>query len=341
MLAAPASGEEGKADLMLLGERIIKTAQARLNAKVGTENLACLTNAGWVEYGGMGTRTLYDVFYNKARISLGKGNLLPLHSAYDEDLWFAFVLKKSPTNLLMTYVTINDGSIRATEPLNVYVDKHQSFKAFEDSFGNKAFPLVTLANGWAQGIPEEVMTAALFHGHYCAGVFSGYFTTRFIRRHAPLRDNEEYIYVGIPGYCQDDLIINSLNLTPGKNNHLTMQYPWYRPWKTAEAVYSGLSGIVIAFDAVKNAGRAYLLRFDWHEDDFKKYINEPDLKIDWKTEPWLHNWYNAFFMEHLQEPDYFVSVVKVKNLENRRDLGSLVRLGANPLKEILGEDESW
>ena len=324
-----------------LGKQAITSAFSGLNAKLQDTNMACLTNAGYVKYNGRSTRSLYDVISQNTAISLGKGNLLPVHTRWNETIWFAFVHKKSEKELLLTYITPNKHGISSTKPINVYVDKNQSFKIFKEVLGTKAFSIVTFANGWADGVPETLINSALFHDHLCCGVFSGYFTVNFIKKHIALKEKEKYIYIGAPAWCQDDYIITHLNLTPGKGGYHTMKYPWYRPWKTSEKVYEKLGGIIIRFDDIIHMGQACLLCFDWREDDFKQFVEMPDLKLDWKGQPWLHVWYNKFFLKHLDRPENFVSVLKIKELKNQNDLNRLIKMGTNPLEEILGQDKLW
>ena len=46
-------------------------------------------------------------------------------------------------------------------------------------------------------------------------------------------------------------------------------------------------------------------------------------------------------MEHLDDPEFFVSVIKVQDLKDQNDLNRLIKLGANPLETLLGPDDSW
>jgi len=324
-----------------LGEEVLKSAYTELKAPFTDTNIACLTNAGYVKYRGQSTRMLYDVFSEKAGISHGKANLLPVHASPEDALWFAFVRKNSAKELLMVYVSLDEQGIHATEAINIYADKHWSFKPVEDVVGGKAFSIITIANGWAGDIPKDMIYGSLFHDHFCCGVATGYFTVRFIQRHIPLRNAEKYTYIGAPAWCQDDYIINYLNLTPGKHGYYAMQYPWNRPWKTSEQSYDKLGGIIIAFDHIAGKGKAYLLRFDWREDDFRKFVGEPGLKLDWKDQPWLHVWYNKFFFKNSERIEDFVSVLKDRELRSKEDFNRMVGLGANPLQEILGEDKTW
>ncbi len=94
----PVQGKERTVEK--LGAEVVKAAFAELKASKGkAADLACLTNAGYVRYQGESTRILYDVLQKRGKISLGKGNLLPVHTGPNEPLWFAFVYKKSPTGV--------------------------------------------------------------------------------------------------------------------------------------------------------------------------------------------------------------------------------------------------
>ena len=327
-------------DIESLGKRIVLDALDKLDVKP-EEPQACFTNAGYAMHNKEATIILYDVISKLSPISIGKGNLLPVHSGCDESLWFAFVTKKDDDKLMMTLATMTDHSYRLTDPINVRVNWGQDYKAFNKILGTKTFSLVGLANGWADQIPAELMQGALFHDHLCCGVFSGYFTVRFILENLPLSEGDNYTYIGAPAWCQDDYIMRQLNLTPGKHGYYTMGYPWSRPWKSGGKVYDKLGGIIIRYNKKKNIGTAYLLRFDWQENEFAKYIGRPDYKVNWKGASWLHVLYNRFFVEHLEEPKFFVTVLKEKKLTGQQDLEKLTNMGANPLTEFLGPDEEW
>ena len=336
-----ATAQQDLPDLESLGSRAVRAAFLQLKIDGKTGDLACLTNAGWTRYNGRSTRPLYDVLASAAGTTLGKSNLLSVHTSVDTPLWFVFAHKRSSGELIATDVRIDGADVKAIEPVNIRIKKHQSFEPFKKVFGERAFSVVTLLNAWADGTPDEILHAAAFHDHYCVGVASGHFTVEYVRKHLPLGKGQRYTYVGSPGYCQDDFIVNALNLTPGKGNYVTMKYPWYRPWKASGQSYANLSGIVIRYCNKQKAGSASVLQFDWREDDFKRFIGEPELQIEWHEMPWLHVLYNRFFMQHLQEPEYFVSLLKAKELKSERDYQALVRLGANPLAELLGPDPTW
>ncbi|EMS81338.1 FmdE family protein [Desulfotignum phosphitoxidans] len=301
----------------------------------------CLTNAGSALLDNQSCGILLDVFSGESGVSLGQGSLLTVHRAWGEPPWAAFVSQPSPKELNMVLVRITAQGPDLKGPLNVWVDKETDFTPFYEILGKEAFSLVTLANGWADKVPPQVLFGSLFHDHLCCGVFTGYFTSRYILEQFPLTEGQGYIYIGTPAWCQDDLIMNMLNLTPGKHGYVTMAYPWSRPWKTADAVYNNLGGIVVRKDGPAGGGTAWVLSFDWQWDKFQKFAGLSQDKPDWKNDPWLHVMYNRFFTRHLDRPSEFVSVIKSRKLETKEEVDTLVRLGANPLEILLGKDSSW
>ena len=333
-------GAVADADIEKLGKEMTLAALEKLNAGPDSE-LACFTSAGYVQYQGASTRILLDVISRHAPVSIGRGNLLPVHRDLNAPLWFAFVKKGPDKKLMLTYVSMENQTFRLTDPINIRVEIGQDYKAFGETLGHSAFSLINFANGWADGLPEDLLQGALFHDHLCCGVGSGYFTAGFIRKQLPLSPGERYMYIGAPSWCQDDYIMRTLNLTPGKGGYYTMAYPWSRAWKTKDKVYEKLGGIVVCFNNGKNIGKAYLLKFDWKEDAFGEFINQPGFKVDWRGNAWLHVVYNRFFIAHQDDPAFFVSILKEKTLENRKDLDRLINMGANPLAEMLGPDEEW
>lgn len=377
------TGQAEQNDMKQLGGEVIQAAFSKLRfSRVPADNIACLTNAGYVRHNGKSTLIIYDALQDQTGISLGRGNLLPMYSGPDQPLWFAFVYKKAPGRLMLTYVVPNGEGAEASKPVNIYVNRRLSFAPFTELLGVKALPIITLANGWADGMPEDLLQGALHHDQFCRGVLTGYFTSRFIQKHFavismangwdkvtaedllrgtlshdhfcsgaitgyltarfildtfPLREGEQYTYIGAPGWCRDDYLLHYLNLTPGERGYYLM--PPSKPWQKPEQQEDN-DGIVIRFNSRENTGQAAVLRFDRHEDAFRKFIGEPRLDLDWKKEPWLHVWYNRFFLRHHDEPDYFVSVVKTKDLASKEEFEALVNPGTNPLQVILATDTS-
>ena len=376
-------GQAKQEDIKQLGGEVIQAAFSSLRfSRVTADKIACLTNAGYVQHEGKSTLVILDVLQDQAGISLGRGNLLPMYSGPGQPLWFAFVYKKSPHELMLTYVTPKGEGTEASKPVNIYVHRHQSFAPFTELLREKALPVITLANGWADGMPEDLLQGALYHDQFCRGVLTGYFTARFIQKHFsvvsmangwdnlspedllqgtlshdhfcsgavtgyltarfildmfPLSKGEQYTYIGAPGWCRDDYLLHYLDLTPGERGYYLM--PPAKPWLKTEQKDDN-DGIIIRFNSEENTGQAAALRFNRHENAFRKFIGEPRLKLDWNKQPWLHVWYNRFFLSHRDQPDYFVSIKKIKDLKSKEEFEMLIDPGTNPLEAILGAETS-
>lgn len=314
----------------------IGQAGHKLGALDNPAAVACLTNAGYAKYNGQSTLAALDMITARTPISVGRGNLLVRPGKPGQPLYFMFIKKDGPSMLLASYGAVKDGVIKMQPSLDIFIGKGTSFEPFKKAYGPMAFNLVTLANGWAMGLPEDIMRAALIHGHLCCGVFTGYFVTRFIEKDIPLQKGEHYVYVGAPAWCQDDYIIDYMRLTPGTHGYVTMSYHWSKNWPTADKDYDKLGGVVVCYDGKTQKGRAYVLRFDWRHDDFRKYMNEPGLQLDWRGQPWLHNAYDRFFMSMMDKPEAFVSIYKQADINSEKDFQDIVGLGANPLQKLLG-----
>lgn len=339
LCAAPAwARSDALADL---ARRAVSLAVQRLGPLDQPASVACITNAGYATYEHQGTLSLLDELPRLTAISPGRGNLLVRPGAPREPLYFLFLQKSGTDKLMATYLHLEKNELAASPALNLHLGIGAPLEPFKKVLGPMTFNLVTLANGWAMGLPLDLMRAALKHGHLCCGVFTGYFTTRYILEHMPLAPGQSYIYIGAPAWCQDDYITDYLRLTPGTHGYLTMAYPWWRPWTTDKRTYKNLGGVLIRWDNQRKTGRAWVLSFDWRNDEFRKYLRKPDLKLDWKGQPWLHMAYDRFFMSRLGQPDHFVSVLKSEPLKGQAQLDRLIRLGANPLQILLGPDLSW
>ena len=309
----------------------------KLNSPQDKENLVCLTNAGFAKHEGVGTQILWQTIRETCGISIETGNILPMHTDLESPLFFALAHKTGPESMPMGLASFKDGVFEISEPVDAWVKKHQSFEAYNKVLGPRAFALVGLANGWANKIPEDMMRGALYHDHLCCGVYTGQFTVDFIKQNFPLEKGQRYTYVGLPAWCQDDYIITAMNLTPGKSGYHSMQFHWSQAWKTKDKEYRGLGGMIIRYNPKEKKGDAHLLGFDWREEDFRAYINEPDLKIEWHGMQWLHIWYDKFFMANAGHPEKFVSVIAAKSITSQEDLESLIGVGANPLEVMLGK----
>ncbi|WDP91947.1 MAG: hypothetical protein HUN04_20405 [Desulfobacter sp.] len=337
--ALPSSGmAAGASDLAALGQEAVIAAKTALAPHPID---ACITNAGSASFENRPACLLLDILAGQTNASPGRGSLLSVHGSWADAPWAAFISRPSPEELLMVLVRIRPGGTTLAGPLDVRVTAGTEFGPFKAALGKDAFSLVTLANGWADGVPAGLMAGSLYHDHLCCGVSTGYLTTRFILDRFPLSGGQSYIYIGVPAWCQDDLIMTALNLTPGKHGYVTMNYPWNRPWQSSGGSYKNLGGIIIRREGRGQGGEAWVLSYNWRPEDFKAFAGIGDGPLDWKNKPWLHVLYNRFLATRLDRPQDFVSVLKHRRLDTAGQIDQLIRLGANPLEILLGEDPGW
>ena len=336
LTVATGSAWAGMDTLQTEAAKALKQAMEKLNNPTDTGNLLCLTNAGYTLVKGEGTLALCKTVRDVCGVSADTGNILRVHTDLDAPLYFALAHKAGPAMLPLVMVSQQGETFVVSESLDAYVKKGKSFEAFK-SLGPRAFSVVSIANGWANDFPEDLMQGALYHDHLCGGVSTGLLTVGYIKKHLPLSEGQRYTYIGAPAWCQDDYVVTAMNLTPGKSGYLSMKFAWNDVWKTKEKEYSGLAGIVIRYDQKAKKGDATLLKFDWREKEFTAFINDPTMNLKDFRNPLLHVYMSRFFLADRDRPEKFVSVMATKTIEDQAGLDRLVAMGANPLEEILGE----
>lgn len=324
-----------------LGQQALMLAMEALSTTPYDEGLALITNAGYVTHQGESTGPILDTVTRMSAISRGEGNLLSVHARFDAPLFMVFVHQKGPKELSAVSIAASDNQPKASEVFNLRVDVGTSFEPFKKILGKKAFSIVTLANGYFDGIPAPLIQSALFHDHFCCGVATGHFTAGYILSRLPLREGESYTYIGAPAWCQDDYIVHYLNLTPGKKGYLSMIYPYDRPWKSAEKTWDNIGGVLIRFNRATGEGDASVLAYHWKTEAFLESLGLSPSDLDWRKNPWLHTCYNRYVFQSFHSPEEFVSIHKTMELTSQEDFHRLTRLGANPLAVILGEDTGW
>lgn len=336
MVFSISNGWAGIDSLKHEASKSLKQAMAKLRNPKDTDNLVCLTNAGYALVQGEGTRTLCKTIRDACGVSADTGTILCVHTDLDAPLYFALAHKTGSDTLPLVLVSQDGDTFNVSEPLDVYVKKGKSFESFK-SLGRNAFSIVSIVNGWANEFPEDLIQGALYHDHLCGGVSTGFLTVSYIKQHLPLSENQRYTYIGVPAWCQDDYIATAMNLTPGKRGYLSMQFQWDDVWKTAEKEYTGLGGLVIRYDEKAQKGDATLLKFDWRRNDLLRFIGDPEFDLKERSNPLLHVYFSRFFLSNKAHPEKFLSVMATKPINSKDDLERLVAMGANPLEEMLGK----
>jgi formylmethanofuran dehydrogenase subunit E-like metal-binding protein len=334
---APAAhaADGGYAFWSSVGKRAAAEAWRLLGGKPA--DMLVLTNAGFAVVGGDTTQASLDGLSEATGCTVGKGNLLAVHSSREKPLWFLFFDKASgkaaycePDPLFPA-----DRPFRRLAVENIGADKLLADpgawdkKARDKVFGGNEFSVVTIANVVAQGVPYDFVQAVLFHDHLCPGATSGYLIAGYLNKHLPLRSPaERYYIVALPPWCKDDALQVLLNTTPGKSGLAVI--PMNDADKqTLVPEAKNLAGIYIRWDGRSKTGDGLVLGFDFGKGYALSGI-DAERGYPWESRLRLDLWYSSY----LSQPDMFVNVIKRFTLTGGEVPADYARPGVNPLVKL-------
>lgn len=329
------AADGGYAFWAAVGKRAAADAWRLLGGKPA--DLLVLTNAGFAVVGGDTTQACLDGLSEVAGCTVGRGNLLAVHSAREKPLWFLFFDKGSGKAVYCEPDPLSPSAQPFRRLAVENIGKNQLLsdpgawdkKVRDKVFGGNEFAIVTIANVVAQGVPFDFVQAALFHDHLCPGVTSGYIIANYLNRHLPLRSSaERYYIIALPPWCKDDALQVLLNTTPGKSGLAVI--PMNDADKDAlipEA--KNLAGIYIRWDSKSKTGDGLVLGFDFGKGAALSGI-DANKGYPWETRLRQDLWYGSY----LNQPDMFVNVIKQFTLTAGEEPADYARPGVNPLVKL-------
>ncbi|MCZ3367151.1 MULTISPECIES: FmdE family protein [Methanobacterium] len=214
-----------------LGREATKKADKLLNFSKADKVLA-ITTAGVPKYKGVTSEDCIEGILNGSggKITYGKGNLLMLRQTATDPVDFAFIVKKGTS--LQAVVFLN-GSLTPAYlgTISENMTKKQWNTYFKNVSGEDAFAFASLANAWSDGVSNDVLREATFHGHVCEGTLGGYSIVQaLLKYYPPIKatsggvgspgDITSYKIIGVPGGSDDDAVIYFLDATPGKSGYV-------------------------------------------------------------------------------------------------------------------------
>ncbi|MGB4362570.1 MAG: FmdE family protein [Methanothermobacter tenebrarum] len=208
-----------------IGREVTKKADQILNF-TKTRQVLVITTAGSVYYENSTTEDVLEGILNQANgiISYGKGNLLLLRKTRIDPLDFAFITKKG-NDLILAY--FKNASLTPTYIGTVSQNMTKTqWNNLTQKLGDDAFPIASLANAWALGLPADILREAAFHGHVCLGTISGYAMIETLLKYYPPStgtggaEASAYIVIGVPGGSDDDVFVYAMDATPGKRSYI-------------------------------------------------------------------------------------------------------------------------
>ena len=228
------------------------------------DDVLCITTAGLAYHNGTTTEDCLEGILNgsNGEITYGQGNLLTFQSTRTDPLEFCFV-SMIGDSLTAAYYTYTDGAL----VLSYYgtfsaITQDLWDNTISPTLGDRAFGYVSLANAWKEGLSTDILRQAAYHGHVCLGTISGQAMISLLLKYYPpgvYGDDGEleatsYRAVSVPGNSDDDAIIYSLDLTPGK-----------RSWVGYETSDSGAADNMVGFIrwcATTDTGTLIIMQFD-------------------------------------------------------------------------------
>ncbi len=310
-----------------------------------------LTNAGYAVVQGSSTEGCIDGLSQATGATVGKANLLEVHSSREHPLWF-LVFDKNTGNSV--YCEVNSQAVPANlgngKPVGLIANDRLFSKistanigaktilanpaAWNDQvkakvFNGREFALLTLANVAAAGAPYDFVKAALYHDHLCPGVNSGYLIANYLDKQLPLRSaDEKYYIISTPVWCKEDALQTLLNTTPGKSGMAILPLDNNGKEKLIPEA-KNLAGIYIRWNSKTQTGDGLVLSFDFSQanaisgiDNSKGFPWESKLKMD------------LFLLDYYDKPEVFVDIIKNFTLVPGEKPESYAALGTNVLEKL-------
>jgi len=252
-----------------------------LGLKAGSARLCVLTNAALVDH------RMVDAITAKTGCTAGKGNLILYRTPIKASLKIALFNGDTRELILLTRAGKGSfGRVKANiSPVKTADEKE--WKAIQSSLGEDKSVVGTLS-AWADGAPYDLLKCLEIHGHFCPGVTSGYLLGKYIEKHYPLGDKQQYLYIGAPAWCKEDAVQYLLNLSAGSKSIIV------RPIEKEEVAalsYKNPICILVVRDEYKGPGTARVLCFDWDKSPRKKSGERGGMKgnpLSWKDDPSIY-----------------------------------------------------
>ncbi|MCP4578496.1 MAG: hypothetical protein GY846_19655 [Deltaproteobacteria bacterium] len=283
LCAGASDAEVNPGDQMQPASNALLKAHKEMGLQKGDKRLLTLTNAGYGTLKGQSTEAFLDIICETTGCTMGKGNLLMVHTPFTEPLWFGLFRKDTGKLIFNKWVK---NSFKQKE-INISPDKIMNPKAWMEAaskpMGRKnLFSMVSMANSWSMGAPWSLMKSAEFHNHVCPGIHAGCILGTYLKTAFPLRKGDKYIFIASPPYCPGDAVQMMFDATVGKkgtfakglNKKMIKQYAgalWHE-----NAPLPPLVGIVLKVNGKADSCEGVVMGMDW-----KSLYS--DVGMDYKT----------------------------------------------------------
>ncbi|MCD4814995.1 MAG: hypothetical protein K8R06_01185 [Methanosarcinales archaeon] len=310
----------------------LQDAMAMLGVTRDSPGLCVLTDAGYAMVDGNTTECCIGTIERDTGCSISDGNLLPVHRSIDTPLWFAIFDNETKD---CVYAVYRNGAFDATtiniDPENATTS--DGWNAMKAAIGSDAFSIITIANAWGYGAPNDFLKCTDLHNHLCPGLSSGYLIAGYIRENYPLGAGESYTWIGCPNWCKEDAIQVILDLTPGKKSLIAKQ-------RSGELFVKEkpLAGILIIWNSTAKSGRGVAFQYDWGKTCDLSDVDLSDFKPPGGTTNslfWTTRIKASFgLLPYLDQPDMFVSLASDEFNVTSGQLDRVKMAGVDPYIEL-------
>ncbi len=320
-------------------------AQQALGLEKGDQRMLAVTNAGYGTFKGGSSEVFLDAISEITGCTMGKGNLLMVHTPFTEPLWFALFRKDSGKLIFNRWQKSAFQQMEINASPKHIMNPEAWTKAAKKPMGRKTlFSVVSIASSWSMGAPWPLLKSAEFHNHVCPGLHAGCILAKHLESALPLKKGEKYQFITSPPYCPADALQVLKDATVGKkslfskglNKKMMKQYAgtlWHE-----EAPLPPLLAIVIKVNQKADVCEGAIIAMDW------KGLYS-DLGMDPKTlspkggkkNPLFHIVRTDLSLKMLEMPmaDRLKYIKEIKRFTGKASLAKkLAQAGTNPYAVI-------
>ena len=316
------------------------------------KHMIVLTNASYVKLGKYSAIATLDGLSKETGSTIGKGNLLEVHAARSNPLWFALydqdsgkvvysVVNKGKALELLEKGVTNLKSVSSKDLFSKmvcenikadYLDVNAEAwdkKIQEKVFDGREFAIVTICNAVAKGAPADLIKGVLYHDHFCPGVTSGYLLANYLEKELPLTaPSQSYYILSTPTWCKEDALQTVLNLTPGKSGMAIIPLNEKGKEKLVPEA-KNLAGIFFRTDSKTKKSEALVLAFDFSKGDALSGLDK-EQNLGWEKKLKTVLWE----LDNLDKPELFVTVLKRFELKEGEKPDDYAQPGVNALVKL-------
>lgn len=254
--------------------KAIEQTMTQAGVKKNDSGVLVLTNAYYGSLSGHGADKYRDMLYEMTGRSCGKHNLLDVHTAFTEPLWFS-IFRKDSNKLI--FCKWKDGSFK-TQTLDLSPDALLTPDAWKQASSGiigkgNLYQVVSISLAWSAGAAWPMLKAAGFHDHICPGINIGYAISGLLTKSFQLDKGERYIFFGALPKCYMDTLQILYDTTLGKQQAygVTMSDQTLARYEENGAVPSV---IVLKVNKRKNTCKGMVIGFSW-----KRILNDLGLRM--------------------------------------------------------------